>query len=114
MKITNYSFGRINIEGDKYTSDLIILPEKIISNWWRERGHELQISDLTPVFDCSPVTLVIGTGKMGMMKVRNDLKNKLVKENIDYFIDRTEIAVDKFNQQLKKEKETAAALHLTC
>lgn len=114
MKIQSYSFGRIIVEKNTYTSDLIILPDKIISDWWRERGHELQVKDITAVFDSSPSILVIGTGKMDMMKVRENVKNKLKQKDIYYIIERTETAVEKYNKLLTKGRKISAALHLTC
>jgi len=36
--IDGYSFGRIVVEGKEYTSDLIIYPDHIQGDWWREEG----------------------------------------------------------------------------
>ncbi|MFW6410152.1 MAG: Mth938-like domain-containing protein [Halanaerobiales bacterium] len=114
MKIESYSFGRIIIDGNTYTSDLIILPDKIISDWWREKGHELQTKDLTAIFDSLPSILVIGTGKMGIMNIRDNVKKKLQRNNIDYIVERTEVAVKKYNQLLADGKKPSAVFHLTC
>jgi len=33
--IESYSFGQMVIDGQEYTSDLIIFPDRINSSWWR-------------------------------------------------------------------------------
>lgn len=38
MNIAGYRFGRIDIDGRTYTSDVIITPERVIDSWWRQRG----------------------------------------------------------------------------
>ncbi|MDI6860571.1 MAG: MTH938/NDUFAF3 family protein [Caldisericia bacterium] len=112
MKIESYEFGRIIIDGKEYTRDLIILGDKIISNWWREEGHFLQIVDALYVFEFKPEVLIIGTGANGLMKVSDDLIKKLQEEKIDYYILKTKDAVKKFNEIENKKK--AALFHLTC
>ncbi len=36
MKISDYSFGNITINGETYTKDVIIYPDRIFSLWWRK------------------------------------------------------------------------------
>ena len=88
--IESYSFGRIIIDGQEYTSDLIIYPDKIDSKWWRLKGHLLQIDDLRDILEYNPDVLVIGTGAHGLMEVSEELKRLLKvkriwnKENKNY------------------------------
>jgi len=55
MMIEHYSFGKITIDGQTYTSDLIIYPGKIDTSWWRKEGHNLQVEDLKDVLIDSPM-----------------------------------------------------------
>lgn len=41
MTIASYSFGKITIDGQTFTSDLIIYPGRIDPSWWRREGHFL-------------------------------------------------------------------------
>ena len=41
--IEEYKFGFIRIDGEEYRRDLVILPDKIIPDWWREKGHRLSL-----------------------------------------------------------------------
>ena len=111
--IDSYSFGRIVVDGKEYTSDVIILPHGVFSNWWRRTGHELSADDLGPVFDAGPEVLVVGTGASGMMKVLPGVREALKENNIELIVERTEEACRVFNR-LCRENKAAAALHLTC
>lgn len=112
--IDSYQFGEIVVDGKKYHNDLIILPDKIIDNWWREKGHLLQIEDLKPVIDYQPDILVIGTGANGLMKVDQGTDSLLQENNIKPIIEPTGSAWKTYNQLAKKDKSVAAAFHLTC
>jgi hypothetical protein len=113
MNIEYYSFGKITIDGRKYTSDVIIYPDKVDSSWWRKEGHKLQIVDLTEVINAVPEVLVIGTGYSGVMVVPKETVSHLESKGITVYIERTTRAVELFNE-LQKDKTTVAALHLTC
>ena len=47
--IEDYRFGRIEIDGQPYDRDVIILPERVIANWWRREGHRVHPEDLEAV-----------------------------------------------------------------
>ena len=46
MRIQNYEFGRVKINGETYNNDVIILPDRVVPDWWRKSGHEVQIEDI--------------------------------------------------------------------
>ncbi len=113
MKIENYSFGEITIDGKKYKSDIIIYPDKVDSTWWRKEGHKLQIIDLAEIINAEPEVLVIGTGSSGLMIVPNETVSYLESKGIKVYIERTTKAVELFNK-LQKDKKVVGAFHLTC
>ncbi|OQY18037.1 MAG: hypothetical protein B6I35_13630 [Anaerolineaceae bacterium 4572_32.2] len=45
-QIESYRFGRIIIDGQTHSKDVIILPDRVIENWWRQEGHALHLDDL--------------------------------------------------------------------
>ncbi|MFQ6072444.1 MAG: MTH938/NDUFAF3 family protein, partial [Methanosarcinales archaeon] len=69
FKIDQYSFGNMIISNERFTSDLIIFPDKILENWWRKEGHSLHPEDLKDVIEYKPKLLIVGTGKYGSMKI---------------------------------------------
>ncbi len=113
MKIENYEFGKIVIDGKKYTSDLLIFENEIKSNWWRKEGHFLHLEDLNWVLNKKPNLIIIGTGNSGVMKVPQNLIEKLNKRGIKVIDQKTQKAVKTFNEK-RNEKNIAAGFHLTC
>ncbi len=113
MKIEHYSFGKIIIDGNTYISDVIIYPGRVNSSWWRERGHYLQIIDLTDVINALPEILIIGTGYFGRMTVPKETLSHLKSKGIEIYVEHTKKAVELFNT-FQNDKAVIAALHLTC
>lgn len=113
MRISNYSFGSITVAGRSYTSDVILLPDRVIPNWWRKSGHLLVPEDLGEVVAAAPARLVVGTGTHGAMRVPEATLDFLRQEGIEPTALRTKAACEHFNS-LESEGDVAAALHLTC
>ena len=111
--IDSYSFGSITVNGRRYTSDLIIYPDRVDSSWWRREGHNLCMEDLGEVLRYQPEVLVIGRGKPGLMTVGDDLIELLNQRGIEVRAAPTAKAVKLYNQ-LSPGKKVVAALHLTC
>jgi hypothetical protein len=111
--IESCSFGEIRVRGTTYRADLIILPDRIVSNWWRKEGHELHMEDLEEVMREKPDVLIIGTGQAGAMAVPPDVIRSLQKAGIKPIVKTTPEACKTYNEVCDREK-AAAALHLTC
>ncbi len=113
MKIQDYSFGKIVIDGRTYTSDVIVYPERVDASWWRKEGHLLQSEDIAEVLDAEPEVLIIGTGYSGSMRVPRQTLDLLESKGIEVHVALTRDAVS-FYQELQRERKVIAALHLTC
>jgi len=111
--IETYAFGQMVIDGQTYTSDLIIFPSRIQSSWWRQAGHRLCLADLQNVFQEEPEAVVVGTGFYGLMKVEKEVKEMARAKNISLIIEKTKEAVQSFNR-IASQKKTIGAFHLTC
>jgi len=111
--IQNYAFGAMVIDGQEYSADLIVFPQKINPAWWRKEGHRLAVVDLEDVFKENIEALVIGTGFFGLMKVEQDVLDAARAKGLVLHVEKTEKAVQIFNR-LISQKKTAAAFHLTC
>jgi hypothetical protein len=48
-RVDHYSLGRIVVDGREEQTDVIPLPDRTVSHWWRQHGHELVIADLAEV-----------------------------------------------------------------
>lgn len=114
-RIKDYQFGRIQINEEDFRNDVIIFPDKVKDNWWREEGHNLHLKDLEEVITEEPEVLIIGTGAYGRVRVKDALKKELKRQGIkEVIVKETNKACQKFNQYIQSGKEVAAALHLTC
>ncbi len=67
-RLDDYRFGCIVIDGHEERSDVIVLPGRTVTNWWRRRGHELVLEDLEEVLEELPEHLLVGTGAQGRMR----------------------------------------------
>jgi hypothetical protein len=56
-------------DGQEERRDLIVLPDRVVRNWWRHDGHALALEDLDQVLDDLPEHLVIGTGAHGQLRL---------------------------------------------
>jgi len=113
MKIESYSFGSIVIDGNTYTSDLIIYLDRIWDKWWRKEGHAIHEEDLSTVMEAPPEFLIIGTGDSGRLKVSEEIKKYIESKGIKLKIAKTKDACKLYND-LSKKSRVIAALHLTC
>lgn len=111
--IESYGFGRITVDGKKYRSDIVIYPEKTVDGWWRAEGHGLCQEDIREILEYGPRLLIIGTGKFGMMKVGECVRNIIRDRGIELIVSNTPEAVKRYNEASVRKK-SVAALHLTC
>jgi hypothetical protein len=111
-RIDHYEFGRIVVDGREETRDLIILPDRLVRNWWRQDGHALVLDDLEAVLDELPSHLVVGTGANGRMRPDPDTLRRLEERGMTVETLPTSQAVRRFGEL--DPARTAAALHLTC
>jgi hypothetical protein len=112
-KIESYRFGKIVIDGRSYLHDVIIYPDRVDGNWWREEGHSVALSDLGEVLESQPSLLVIGQGNPGRMEMPDDTRRKIEERGIELIAQPTRDAVATYNR-LCQVRRVVAALHLTC
>ena len=111
-EIEGYSFGRVTIDGREETRDVIVLPERVVRNWWRREGHGLVLNDLDEVLDELPERLLIGTGAHGQLRPDPSTLESLNARGVDVEVLPTAEAVERYAGL--DPARTAAALHLTC
>jgi hypothetical protein len=112
-KIESYEFGQAVIDGQVHKKDVIILPDRVISRWWRQESHLLQTIDIEPVLQAQPAVLIVGKGAFGKLKIAAEAEKTLQAANIQVIAQPTGEAWKTYNE-MKENGQTAAALHLTC
>ncbi len=113
MRVDDYRFGSIVVEGREYKNDVIIFPNYVESDWWRKSGHELCLKDLASVLDSRPRTLIVGTGHNGRMKVLDETTDRLRDIECELVVRKTAEACEVYNAR-RDEDGIIACLHLTC
>jgi hypothetical protein len=111
-RLEDYSFGRITVDGRTQDRDLIVMPGRVVTDWWRQDGHSLVIEDLDEVIEELPERLIVGCGAHGRLEPSSAVLEELRRRGVDVEVLHTAEAVDRYNQL--DERRTAAALHLTC
>jgi len=114
MQIDDYQFGCMVVDGKAYREDLILLPDGVRGNWWRERGHSLSVADLAEVFEAAPEVLVVGTGAHSVMKVPEETRRAVEEAGIEPVTECTGEAVERYNALAAEDRRLAGAFHLTC
>ncbi len=113
MTIDSYRSGNIIIDGNTYTSDVIIYPDHVDGSWWRKQGHRLSIDDLRGILEARPEVLVVGMGSPGLMQVPPETSDHIEAQGIELVVEPTDKACKTYNL-LKDSRRVVAALHLTC
>jgi hypothetical protein len=111
-KLEGYRFGHLVVDGEEQTRDLIVLPGRVVTNWWRADGHRLVLADLDDVVDELPEYLVVGTGAYAQMQPDPEAVDRLRQRGVEVEALPTGEAVRRYGEL--DSRRTAAALHLTC
>lgn len=107
-----FRFGRLEVDGQEETRDLIVLPHRVLRRWWRRDGHALVLEDLEEVWEELPERLIVGMGASSQMRPDPGMLASLQERGIEVECLPTDRAVDRFREL--DPARTAAALHLTC
>jgi hypothetical protein len=111
-RIEGYRFGHVVVDGEEQTRDVIVLPDRVVTNWRRAEGHSLVLSDFSDVLEELPEHLLVGTGAYGQMRPEPETLEQLRNRGIEVEALPTGEAVERYHAL--DPRRTAAALHLTC
>jgi hypothetical protein len=111
-RIEGYRFGQLVVDGEEQARDVIVLPDRVVPDWWRADGHRLVLADLEDVLEELPEHLVVGTGAYGQMRPDPAVIEQLRERGVEVEVLKTDEAVRRYGEL--DPRRTAAALHLTC
>lgn len=112
--IDSYSYGKISVDGVKYSRDIVILPDRVKTDWFRRKAHELAVKDITEILQDKPDLFVVGIGMENHLKILGETQKWLEEQTISYVASRTDEAVENFNKSLKEGKRVVGAFHIFC
>jgi hypothetical protein len=114
-RLTDYSFGHVRVDGVEHTKDVIVLPDRVVGNWWRRNGHSLVMEDLDEVLEELPGRLVVGCGADGRLEPDPGVADALARRGVQMEALPTAEAVERYSElETANPAAVAAALHLTC
>ncbi|MBV8734975.1 MAG: hypothetical protein JO321_01835 [Solirubrobacterales bacterium] len=111
-RLTHYSFGRLSVDGSEQRRDVIVLPDRVVTDWWRREGHSLVLEDVQDVLEELPERLIVGVGAYGRLRPDRAAIEELERRGVAVECLPTQDAVRRYGEL--DERRTAAALHLTC
>jgi hypothetical protein len=112
--ITDFSFGKIVVNGKTYCDDIKIVRGQVISGWWRKSGHRVDVEDIADILESGPDIVVIGKGSPGLMKTTTHLRESLAADNIRLIEKKTSKAIEVFNKHFQEGRKVSAGFHITC
>lgn len=111
-RIEGYRFGRVLVDGEEQRRDVVVLPDRVLTDWWRAEGHRLVLGDLADVLAELPERLIVGTGAYGQLRPDTEALGELRRRGIEVEALPTVEAIRRYGEL--DPRRTAAALHLTC
>ena len=112
--ITDFSFGRIAANGKIFNSDIKIIQDTLVPDWWRKSGHTVEIEDVQDVLDSDSEILVIGQGQPGYMKITDSLREHLASRNVQLIEEPTAKAIITFNRLFDEGRRVSGGFHVGC
>src|SRR5438046_7789391 len=97
-RIDDYRFGRVVVDGEEQTRDVIVLPGRVLRDWWRADGHRLVLADLDEVIAELPERLLVGTGAYGRLRPDPEALEELRRRGVEVEALPTGEAVRRFGE----------------
>jgi len=107
MKVTDFKFGSIRINGKEYKEDVFVLGNSVEI---KESGHTIRKKEVEKLVLEEPKQIIIGTGTTGKVKITEEALSFVKSNNIDIILEKTPKAVEIFN----KNNNAVGLFHLTC
>ncbi len=61
--VQRYEPGRVQIRNHGFQQSLIVLPDRLLSDWAPREAQKLCATDLQTIIECRPEVLILGTGE---------------------------------------------------
>ena len=110
-RIRAYGEGSVTINDDVYTSDVIVMPEHIVTEWTTATVAELTPGDLAILDDYEPEIVLLGTGRQQRFPPAR-LMAALARKGIGLEAMDTAAACRTYNVLMSEDRRVAAALLL--
>ena len=117
MKIDNYAFGSITVDGEVYHKDLWIIDgiikkrDKSIAKSKFGTSHRISKKELKKVLTPNTKRVIIGSGNSGLVSLTKKAQKYLEEQDIEVEMYKTGELIQR---NIEIRKTDAGILHLTC
>ncbi|MGB6340639.1 MAG: MTH938/NDUFAF3 family protein [Candidatus Aminicenantaceae bacterium] len=117
MKIEDYAFGSIKIDGEVFHNDLWIIDgsikkrDKSIAKSKFGTSHRISRKELKRVMTSTTRRIIIGSGNSGLVSLTNNAQKYLEEQGIEVEMYKTGELIQK---NIEIRKTDAGIIHLTC
>jgi uncharacterized protein len=108
-RITHYESGAITINGSVWTEHLIVLPERVHSDWGVHAVSELSVEDFAILESYDLEVILLGTGDRQAFPPR-DVMRHFREQQIGLEVMDTAAACRTYNVLMSEDRRVAAAL----
>jgi len=116
-KITDYSWGHLEVDGKIHFKDAKLFPCRAKKWNWKKTGTShspgIQPADVEELITAGCEVIILSTGMDNRLQVCPETLELLKENNIETHVLSTDIAIKKYNK-LRKKNRTGGLFHSTC
>ena len=108
-RIDGYTDSSVIINGDEYSSSLILSPSEINPNWAVPSFHDLASQHIASIISLQPEIIILGTGRT-LHFPDPEIITEIFREKIGFEVMDTGAACRCYNLLLSEDRKVAAGL----
>lgn len=108
-RIDSYQNGIIIINGESYSSSIIVTPDKVISEWGPKSHTDLATQHIAQIITLNPEIIIFGTGKQ-TIQLGHELLIPVLDAGIGYEVMDTGAACRCYNLLMGEGRDVATGL----
>ena len=101
--IEDYTGRSLTLAGEKYETDVVVYPERVLFGFRFGRGERVLREKLKGVMDFKPATLIVGTGPAGLRMPSEKLIDEIKARGIEVFALPTPKALELYNEMKRQD-----------
>ena len=106
---TGYGEGYVMVNGQRHEHNLVVLPDRIVTDWQPAGFDQLTAADFTRLAELAPEIVLLGTGAR-LRFPRPELTRALLEARIGLEVMDIQAACRTYNFLAAEERKVAAAL----
>ncbi len=119
VRFDSAQFGSVTID-DKQYKDVLVVGEEIVPrnlDLLHKRygtGHKIAPEELDKLLQKEPGFVVIGSGQSGLLRIPDEVKEKIKMGGAELITEITPKAIETFNALKNEGEQVNALIHVTC